>query len=154
MEKTVVLGKGIGSINFGSSKDDILAKLGPADEIEKISFEEEGGGVAEVWHYDDEELSFSFEEEYDWMLTSIACSSPETSFEGSFVVDMEKGDLLAFLTKNGFQDVVNEDISEEDTDEELISSDEKSINFWMQDGLLREVQFGPFIDEEGEYQFD
>lgn len=151
MKKTVSIGKGLGTISFGTSKDDLLSLMGPADEIEEISFEEEGGGKAEVWHYDGDEVSFSFEEEYDWMLTSIACSAEEIDVDGEQLINLDKTALMDKLKSMSYNDLVNEDLSDEEFDQELISSDEKSINFWLEDGVLKEVQFGPFIDEEGEY---
>ena len=45
--------------------------------------------------------------------------------------------------------LILEDCSEHDDDHKVIEVDEKSINFWLKDGVLDEIQWSPFfIDDD------
>ena len=70
--KDIYVGKGIGQLTFGNTQEQVLAVLGEPAEREKYSLSELDNDDTEAWHYDDLDLSLSFDQESDWQLSSIA----------------------------------------------------------------------------------
>ncbi len=62
------LGKGIGDLLFGSSKDEVQAYLGKPDEIGHYSYDREGLENYETWKYADLGILATFDEEYGFVL--------------------------------------------------------------------------------------
>ncbi|MFW5753393.1 MAG: hypothetical protein ACOCV9_01205, partial [Marinilabiliaceae bacterium] len=80
--KNIELGKGLDKLYFGMNREAFRDIMGEPDEIETIENEELPEDLSEAWHYDDLELSASFDKLEDWRLTSLAVSSPDYTFEG------------------------------------------------------------------------
>jgi hypothetical protein len=71
--KEIKAGIGLDNIKFGMLREDIKNLLGEPDEIDTHT-DNEDEGQTESWHYDDMELSISFEEIDGMRLFSIAVS--------------------------------------------------------------------------------
>ena len=72
--KNILKGVGLGNLKFGIYTSDVEEELGNPSETEKN--EEDG----ENWHYDDYDLSMSFDE--DFKLVTIAVSDESYLLEG------------------------------------------------------------------------
>lgn len=148
---TIIVGQGLGPVKFGMTRDQVRNLLGMPDEIEEnVDMDEDLDEQAEAWHYDEVEASFSFDIEDDWRLGMIATSSSEAELNGRKLIGMSRNELLESLQDMGFEDLVFEDWSdEEDPDRHLVQSDSSAINFWVEDGELCEIQWGPrMLDED------
>lgn len=150
--KDILAGEGLGKIKFGISRDELKAIIGEPDEIERAdSPESEDGGLIEIWHYDELELSVSFDEEENWRLINIAVSSSDYEFMGQQIIGLENEKAIAKLKELGLENLTYEDFVPYNgtTDLKVLSSEELNMNFWLENGALTEIQWEPlFIDDD------
>lgn len=147
--KNIIAGRGLGSLKFGQSRDQVKTILGDPDEIETDSFTESEEDLIESWHYDELELSLSFDEEDDWKLITIAVSADFYRFKNLNIIGMKKADLMNELKKLKIQDLEYEDCStEESPTHELYSSDSLGMNFWLDESEVTEIQWGPLLKDK------
>jgi hypothetical protein len=147
--KNIIIGKGAGPVEFGMTRDMLKEILGEPDEID--SYDDEGNSGTEAWHYDDLELSVSFDEDEHWRLSTMAVSSEEFSLKGELLIGLERADLISkikalHLGKPEFEELDTDD----EQQHELICVEAVSINFWLEDGVLSEIHWGPLFDEDDE----
>jgi len=149
--KDILIGKGFDEIRFGMTRSEVKNILGEPDEIDQYASSEESNDNTEAYHYDELELSVSFDELDDWKLTSIAVSDPEATLDGMSLIGLSAEELLEKVSDLDLGEFEREDISSpESPDSEVISFVESSINFWIENDEVSEIQFGPFWDEENE----
>ncbi|MBN2347283.1 MAG: hypothetical protein JXJ22_00510 [Bacteroidales bacterium] len=142
-------GVGLGSISFGMTRENFKKIAGEPDEIEKYSFSDKSDDKAETWHYDELEMSVSFEEINNWLLTSIAVSSPDFKLHGKNLIGLSKTNVEKEIAKMKLGKLEIIDISSEESPEsELLSIEESSLNFWFENGMLSEIQWGPVMEDE------
>jgi hypothetical protein len=149
--KEIIIGQGLGPVKFGMTRDQVEALLGAPDEVEEnVDIDEDLDEAAEAWHYDELEMSASFDMEDDWRLGMMAISSEDATLNGKALIGLNRNQLLESLQDMGFEDLVFEDWSdEEDEDRHLVQSDASAINFWLEEGVLTEIQWGPrYLDDE------
>ena len=151
----IEIGQGILGLEFGMDRRDVRKTLGKPDEIESFPPETEEDGATEVWHYDDLELSASFDETEEWTLTTLAVSSPDYLFEGVNLIgqsleetmqQMEFLDIGEFLLIDVKPDE-NED-DDDDNDLEVATIFHGGLNLWFENGITTEIQWGPIWEEE------
>lgn len=151
LKKNIILGKGVMDLIFGMTRDEVKTILGEPDEIETYDEEDDDSGLSEAWHYDEYELSATFDEVDDWRLTSLAVSSPDYLFEGVNLIGLSSEEVIQQIEIMNIGEVSLEEISNDDiTDQQVATIVEVSLNLWLEDGLLTEIQWGPFWDEEEE----
>jgi hypothetical protein len=149
--KNVKLGVGLENLKFGLTREEVIAAIGEPDEIEKFNSEEEEDGQSEAWHYDELDLSATFDELDDWKLTSLAVSSPEYLFEGINLIGLSQQEVVQQIETMDLGEIEIEEITDEEgAVQELGSLPEVSLNLWFENGSLTEVQWGPFWDDEDE----
>lgn len=143
-------GTGLGSIVFGMTRDQLRNLLGEPDEIEKQSHDENDEDVTESWHYDEIEVSVSFEKIEEDKLCTIAVSSPEVVLNGKHPIGMSAKELEDLLKGMDVKNPVREDWSSADApDYHSITAEEIEMVFWIEDGEVMDIQWGPFfIDED------
>lgn len=148
IEKEIKAGVGLDPIKFGMQKADVKNLLGQPDEIDNHT-ETEDEGNTESWHYDGLELSISFEEIDDMRLFSIAVSGEDYEFQGKKLIGLSKPDMINELKALNIDDLQSEEWATEDhTKQELIFSENHSMNFWLEDDELSEIQWGPLFEDE------
>lgn len=147
--KEIVPGKGLGELKFGMSRDEVLSLLGKPDDVDTYDDDEIEDEGSESWHYDDLEISLSFDEEEDWVLTTIAVSNPSHTFMGHELIGLRKSELLAVLESLEINNLDIEDWSSEEVPNHLlISSNDLQINFWLEDEIVSEIQWGAFVEDD------
>jgi len=147
--KDIIIGVGLGPIKFGITRDELIEIIGEPDEIDEFSYSETEEDMTESWHYDELEMSVSFDEEQDWRLSNIAVSSEDYEFKGEFLIGMGREELLAKLSEMNLGELEIVDYSnEENPDHKLISFDDYGINFWLENGELDEIQWSPLINDD------
>lgn len=142
--KDIIVGGGLGTIKFGMTRDELKGILGDPDEIDTTDEDY----PKESWHYDDIELSAEFDEEDDWKLVTLAVSSPEFELERMKLIGMTKDEVMEKIKDLEFGRIKMENISEEETNQTLVSVEDSSLNLWMEDGVLSEIQWGAYYDGE------
>lgn len=149
--KTIQAGQGLGSIKFGITRDELKKLIGEPDEVDSFSHSEDEDDVTEAWHYDMLELSASFDQMESWRLVTLSVSSPKYVFEGRSLIGLERKELIDVLQSLGLTDLEYEDWSSaESPDHKLIASEEAGMNFWLDEGVLSEIQWTPLYDDEQE----
>ncbi len=148
--KEIHIGKGLGALVFGATREKVKNLLGEPTDVEKYSLSEFEDDTTEAWHYDDHDLSLSFDEENDWRLSSIAVSSDDYTLNGQSLVGKTKEDILEECRKNGWgAPEEDEDVRAENSGNSLLHVDQASMGLWFEGDTLTEVQIGPFYDNEG-----
>lgn len=142
--KTINIGQGYGEVRFGMNRQEIQEILGEPTEIDTFSYSEEDGDLTDVWHYDELELSLSFDEIENWQLVSISISDTEATLNGEEFIGLNKKQLIERLKANDLDEIYEEEVEtgeEEDDIQLLISVDEAAISFWFDGDTVNEIQF-------------
>ncbi|TRX70441.1 hypothetical protein [Carboxylicivirga sp. M1479] len=148
--KDITLGQGLGKIIFGLNRDEISQLIGEPSEIEKMDGDKDSGAM-EAWHYDDQHLSLSFEEDCNWKLTSITSASPELLFEGIDLIGLSQGEVMEQMEVFNLGEFDMEDLSSEILlEQSLAANSDFSLNLFFDHDILTEIQWGPFWDDEAE----
>jgi len=152
IKSTVIkLGRGLGDILFGISKDDLENLIGEADFEESFENENPDLGESHVWHYNDTNLSFTFEELDNFKLGMISVNTDQYTLRDSIRIGQEKQHVLDLLEELNMTEYAQEDHSNEDNpDHTLVTIDEKSLYLWFDAGKLSEIQWFPFYDGDDE----
>jgi|SRR5690554_5316096 len=146
MEKFTVItpGQGIGKLHFGLKKPQVEALMGQPDEKEPAEDEEN----LEYWHYDTLGVSLVFDAVENMRLTTIVSANNDTTLFGEDIIDMGRDLLIELLRKKGHKNLSFTEDFDDDARLETIESDELEMLFWLRDGKVTEVQFGPFFLDE------
>ena len=152
MKKDIELGLGTLGIQFGMTRNEVKKILGKPDEIEKFTPENEEEGNMEVWHYDEYELSATFDELDDWALAALAVSSPEYTFHGVNIIGLSREEAIQQIELMDIGDIEIEDMPIDDEDDvieyQVATVYDAALNLWFEDGITTEIQWGPFYDDE------
>ena len=155
-EKNIEIGMGVLGLEFGMNRKDVKELLGKPDEIEKIKPEEDNEdydeGVVEVWHYDEHELSVTFDEQEDWLVAAMAVSSPDYLFQGVSMIGVSSEEVMQQLELMGFAGFEVEDLEIEDNEDlneyQVCSIFSAGLHLWFENGMTTEMQWGPVWEEE------
>lgn len=147
--QNIIIGQGLGDLRFGMTMDEVKSILGDPDEIEKYSDAEDDDNQTETWHYDEHELSLSFDEMTGWILVTIAISSVDYTFEGLKLIGSSYETVLQKIKKLELGDYVAEDVNDSDgTKQKLVSFDDVALSFWFEEDLLSEIIWAPVWEDE------
>ena len=148
--KEIKPGFGLGNLKFGMSRAEVKLILGEPSFIDKYSHSDSNEDLTEAWEYDELKLSLSFDEEEDWKLIMISVSSDFYQLNSESLIGLSCEKLIKALENLNLGELNLEDCSEDDSeDQKVIEIDEKSINFWLNEGVLDEIQWSPlFIDDD------
>lgn len=147
--KNIIIGQGIDELRFGIDRDAVRDILGEPDEVEQYTDEEDEDNLTETWHYDEDEISVSFDEMIGWKLVTIAVSGIEYQFEGLELIGLHKEAVLRKVEKLELgEQLVEEFPAEDGIKQTLITLDEVGVNFWFEDDILSEIIWGPIWDED------
>lgn len=139
-------GKGLGALRFGMSQEQVKQIIGDADEVERYSLDELEGDDTEAWHYDEAGISVSFDEEYDWRMSSIAVSLEDYLLDGEALIGKSVDEVLETAGKRGWGTPEEDaEIAEEDAGVAMFHLEDKGISFWFEDDVLSEIQLSPLV---------
>lgn len=143
--KNIELAGGLGDLKFGMTQNEVRELIGEPDETETVDYAEDGedGMKSLAWHYDAHEFSLGFDEEDDWLLVTISISSDAYTIGGAKLIGLSKDMVKKAIENLNITDLELDDWSnDEGRKQELLSSEEKSINFWFDNNELTEIQWG------------
>ena len=144
----IKLGLGLGPIKFGMTREEVKAILGEADNVDSYSLDHNGKDLSEAWEYNEFAISISFDEEDDWKLSTLAIASKQYLFNDKTLIGLDQNTLLKELKSLEITDIQVEDCSNtEFPDHVLVEVESLSLNFWLDDGILEEIQWAPLFDE-------
>ncbi len=148
MHNEIIVGIGLGDINFGISREELILKINEPDEIEELIYEHTNK-KAELYHYDALGMSLEFSEEDDWKLTSMSVTSEDYMLNGYHILGKSKEDVFDILKKIHIGRIEREEFLDEEDDEdfnaELYVVKTKRLNFWFEDNTLIEVFWEPLL---------
>lgn len=150
MEKNIIPGKGLQDLKFGMTKSQVEEEFGKPDETETYKLEDHEEYSVEAWHYDLLEMSLTFEEEYDFRLTSIAVSSDEFTVEEGIAIGKDKERIIDMIQEIDWQPVSfeNEGEPSDENNFDTISIPEKQVQFWFDGEVLSEIQWSVHWKED------
>lgn len=148
--KEIKPGYGLGNLKFGMTRAEAKLMLGEPSFIDKYSHSDSAEDLTESWEYEDLGLSISFDEEEKWKLIMISVTSDFYELNGVSLIGLKEKELLKKLETMNLGELDLEDCSDLGSDEQkVIEVEEKSINFWLIDDALDEIQWSPFfIDDD------
>lgn len=146
----IVAGIGLGKLKFGMERNTVQLIFGKPEEKQNYSYTKEEDDLTESWHYDELELSLGFNQEDDWRLIEIAITSQDYRFREFSPIGLSKQQLIDKLKEKKVNDLQFEEWTTiESQSHELLSSESLGMNFWFDENILTEVQWGPlFLDDE------
>ncbi|MBD5781552.1 hypothetical protein IEN85_18770 [Pelagicoccus sp. NFK12] len=137
---TVEPGIGIGSLTFGATQEQLVAILGEPDRItEDIA----SGEKSISCYYSSKGLSFHFHEENDFRLETIESSDPNVTLFGKTYIGRKRSELLKEIKKDERFDQISEE-------EDRIEIESLSLNFWIEEDLVSDMQWGVLMSDEAE----
>ncbi|MBN1253408.1 MAG: hypothetical protein JXR51_12850 [Bacteroidales bacterium] len=146
--KEIKIGQGLGNIKFGYTREELKKVLGEPDEIDKYSYTNSDTDLTESWHYDDSEISVSFDQEDDWLLGAISVSSDEFLFNGQKLIGKSEEEVLSYIMSIYPEDIEHEFTNYEDDPERiLVSFEDLSLSLWFMNGILEEIEWGVLWDD-------
>lgn len=149
-DKSILPGIGLGNVKFGSTREEVKTILGEPDEIEYSETSCDDNSRIETWHYDELELSAEFDEEENWELVALGVSSGDFELNSKPLIGLKMEKLIDTLNDMDVLDLELEDLPTEDSpSSQLISSEKISVDFWLEDGKLREIQWGVWLTDNG-----
>ncbi len=145
---------GLGDLKFGMTREEVSALLGQPDEIDEYTFSGAEEDRSESWHYDDIDLSMSFDSEDGWRMITIAVSSPDYLLSGKTVVGINQDELVQILQHLQLTDIKEEnEAALSMPGYHLVSVPSKFMNFWLEENQVKEVQWSPKFDEDDEVEW-
>ena len=139
--KNINKGVGLGSLKFGIYTTDVEEELGNPSEADKN--EDEG----ENWHYDDYDMSMSFDE--DSRLVTIAVSDESYLLEGVSLIGKDVEFVEEQVKSMNLGESFHEEMSEgEEGGISVLGFEDSSMNLWFENGILTEIQFWPLFKDE------
>ncbi len=133
---------------FGSSRDEVRAHLGEPDEIGQYFYDGEGFDTYETWKYADLGIFATFDEEDGFVLGALSAYSDTCLLNGRPLIGKAREEVLEAISALNPGAMTSEDMSSED-DLEFISFDSISLNLWLEDGVVNDIQWSPFwLDEQ------
>jgi len=145
----ILPGTGLGVIKFGMERSQVKMILGEPDEKDVFFMTESDDSEAEVWYYDEDCLSLSFDAADNWRLVTIEVDHEKYTFKNIAFFNKNKLEVITALEELNVLDFKHEPVPmEEAPNHELISSESLGINFWFDDDLVTEIQWGPFFNAD------
>lgn len=148
----ILLLEGLNDLKFGDTPATVEKTLGKPQEIKKLS--EEGEEIDEeldtiLWEYDEEGLTIFFEGKNNHVLSCFETDNAKTTLFGKLIFELNEKQIISLMKENGLTEM---DSEVEEWGEKRVSFDEGLIDFYFQDDELITVNWGVFVNEDGEIE--
>lgn len=139
--KNIEIGVGIGKLKFGMSPEAVTEILGEPDEKFREEYDKKDSDFfSEEWHYDEMELSLSFDMLTIMELSTISVSSEDYLLDGDILIGKKRSEVEEKLKELGINSKW-EEFKELDENSDLISNEEEGISLWFENNKLKEFQW-------------
>ncbi len=146
-ENEIILGTGMGPLRFGATMDEVRTLVGEPEEIDESDEEDEFEHQAWNYHEDDHLLSLYFDREDDFRLSCIETDHPGMRLYGEAIHGMSMDSFRALMQRQGLASPEMETMEEGQV---RLSYEEEMIDIYFEDDKLLFINFGVFIDEDGD----
>lgn len=137
MELRIEFTKGVGDLQFGQSISQVTELIGEPTETEQIG--EDMEMPTTVLHYTETGLSLFFENTSEETLVCIDIHSQEATLLGQKTADKTPQEITRLLKDNNITDI---EYDKEAPNEERISSEQNSADFYFYDNKLESITIG------------
>ncbi|HOI88270.1 MAG TPA: hypothetical protein PLV51_10455 [Lentimicrobium sp.] len=149
MKMEILLLEGLNDLKFGDAPENVEKVLGKPQETESLAEEADEELDTILWSYDKIGLTVFFEGKNNHVLSCFETDNREAVLFGKKVFEMNEQEITALMNANELTQV---DTEEEEWGERRVSFDEGLIDFYFQDGNLVTVNWGVFVNEDGEIE--
>ncbi|MCD6661149.1 MAG: hypothetical protein LT105_13380 [Lentimicrobium sp.] len=139
---------GLDELKFGDSPETVKTMVGEPQEIEGPDNTDEDLDTI-IWSYDEIGLTVFFEGRNNHVLSCFETDNPQTTLFGKKVFEMTEDEIIELMKANEFSQI---DSEVEEWGEKRVSFDEGLIDFYFQEGKLVTVNWGVFVNEDGEIE--
>ena len=101
-----------------------------------------------ILHYWELGFSVIFEGKTKQVVSGFETDHPDATMFGKKVIDMPEKELLALMKENG---MTNFDSEQEEIDKR-VSFDDEMLDFYFRDDKLVYVNWGVYVNEEGDIE--
>ena len=137
---------GLGELTFGIAMDEFIEQFGQAEDMDAIEEDEQMNTT--LLHYWKGGLSVFFVGLANQILAGIETDHPDTLLFGSKIMGLPEAELIVLLKNNGHSTFERE-VEENDI---RLSYDFSMMDFFFREGKLIYMNFGVFVDEDGEIE--
>jgi hypothetical protein len=149
MKMEILLLDGLDDLKFGDLPDNVEKLLGKPTEIENLGDEADEDLDTILWNYDKEGLSVFFEGKNNHVLSCFETDNRDVTLFGKKLFEMNEEEIIKLMNNEGLTQI---DSEVEEWGEKRVSFDEALIDFYFQDGKLVTVNWGVFVNENGEIE--
>lgn len=146
----IKLGQGLDEIKFGFPTAKVVDMFGEPDHIDE--YEHEDGEKTLTYFYYELGIDLVFDSEDDFKLGSISIVNPEFHLKNDLKVGISRDEVIEVAKKLGLSEP--EDVAvatEEFPTHSLLSFEKENLDVWFDDGMVSEIDFGPFWQDENTY---
>ena len=140
---------GLDELKFGDSPETVKNLLGEPVEIEDIGEEVDADLDTILWSYDELGLTVFFEGKNNHVLSCFETDNEATTLFGKKLFSLGEKEIIELMKEN---DLTMIDSEEEEWGEKRVSFDEALIDFYFQKDKLVTVNWGVFVNEDGEIE--
>lgn len=145
----IQIGIGIGPVKFGMTMEEVAQLIGHPDAVERFSYLEEEDVLAEEWTYSNPDLRLTFNEEEEWRLCRISTYSKEIELCGQSLIGMDRAAFIQSFQESILGEMKMEDLSSvEIPNYQLIYFDKSRVDFWFENDVLMDIEWGPLWQDE------
>ena len=144
---TIRTGYGLGTLCFGSTREECREYLGdPEEELTEAIGDEE----YITWHYWSDQISVYFDESEDFRLGTITIERPTANLNGDRLMGKSIQQIEDYLKEKGWLYLNDSIYKDEDGDiHRLIEVDEIQCNFLFTNNILEGIQWSfLWVDDE------
>lgn len=136
MDLTINIKQGLGEIRFTMPVEEVVARMGNADEVENI--DNAADESTTVLRYKDLGITLFFEGENP-TLACIDLANEDSTLFGENIFDMTERQIVELMVGHNYTE---QDADEEDWGERRVSFPEGNIDFYFDDGDLMSIILG------------
>ena len=146
-EYEIIPGQGFDKVKLGMTRDEITGLFGNPDETEEFNYDEGDHSIS--YYYNDLGFEFTFESDNDYVLSYLSVNKDKFHIKNKIHIGMAKDELMDAVKELNFSNPNKEEIDDDDLpNQELFSFYDENINLWLVDGILDEIEIGPFWEDD------
>ncbi|MGI6718861.1 MAG: hypothetical protein ACOX4D_06940 [Bacteroidales bacterium] len=138
--------EGIGDLKFGTTIEEVIKKVGEADELE--DFNDEDCFNTKLLSYLDDEVDLFFEGNNNFVFSAISVDNKEASLYGKKIFELSEKEIIELMKENGFN--LSDTTIDEEFCEKCLSFEDAYLDFYFnKDNELISLNFGVLVSDDG-----
>ncbi len=138
--------EGIGDLKFGTPLEEVIKKVGEADEVE--DFNDEDCFNTKLLSYTEDEVDLFFEGSNNFVFSAISIDNREATLYGKKVFELSEKEIVNLMKQNGYN--LSDTTVDEEFCEKCLSFEEAYFDFYFNnDNELISLNFGVLVSDDG-----